>query len=76
MLLPIGEGDISLLTRDDLTGSANCLTKFTAGGQTRVETGICLGMGTRVKKSWSSISLRLMRFDRSTVRHFRIKSFA
>jgi len=75
-VLPMGDGDISFWTREDLTGNANCLIKVAAGGQTRVETGICFGIGTRQKKSWSSISYKLIRFDRSTVRHLRIKSFA
>ena len=72
----MGEGDISLVTIDDLTGSANCFAKAVAGGQTRVETGIYLGIGTRQKKSCSSISLRLMRFAKSTVKHLRMKSLA
>ena len=47
-----------------------------AGGHTSVETGICFGIGTKVKKSCSSISVRLIRFAVSTVRQRRMKSFA
>lgn len=72
----MGEGDIVLLVIEDLTGSAYYFAKAEAGGQTSVETGICLGMGTIDRKSCSSISARFIRLFTSTVRHLRIKSFA
>ncbi len=71
----MGEGDM-LEVIEDLTGSEYCLAKAVAGGHTRVETGIYLGMGTRLRKSCSSISVRFMRLVGSTIRHLRMKSLA
>ena len=50
--------------------------KAVAGGQTRVETGICFGIGTNAKKSCYSISAKFIRFWGSTIKHFLIKSLA
>ena len=61
---------------EDLTGSEYCLLKACAGGQAKVDAGICFGIGTKLKKSWSSISAVVMRRVGSTVRHLLIKSFA
>lgn len=73
--LHIGAGDM-LLTMDDLTGSEYYLAKACAGGQARVDAGICLGIGTMLKKSCSSISDGVIRRVGSTVRHLRMKSLA
>lgn len=46
----MGDGDM-FWAIDDFIGRAYCLQKAEAGGQTSVDTGICLGTGTRLKKS-------------------------
>ena len=73
-LLPIGDGLRSL--RDYLAGRPYCLTNAVAGGHTSVETGIYSGIGTKERKSCSSISSRLILLDVSTMRHCLMKSLA
>ena len=74
--LLMGDGDARFLAKEDLMGREYCEAKAAAGGQTSVATGICLGMGTRLRKSCSYISARFMRLVASTVRHLRMKSLA
>ena len=73
--LVMGDGDM-LFAIEDLIGREYCLAKAWAGGQARVDAGICLGIGTRERKSCSSISDGVIRRAGSTVRHLLMKSLA
>ena len=44
-------GDGLTVVIEDRAGSVYYFAKAVAGGHTRVETGICLGIGTSAKKS-------------------------
>jgi hypothetical protein len=57
-------------------GNAYCLINACAGAHTRVETGICFGIGTRDKKSCYNISSRFMRSVGDAIKHCFMKSFA
>ena len=72
--LPIGEGLTVVI--DARAGSEYCFANAAAGGQTRVDTGICFGIGTSARKSCWSISAKFMRFNGSTTKHFLMKSLA
>ena len=68
----MGEGLTAVI--DERVGRVYCLAKAAAGGHTRVDTGICFGIGVRAKKSCWSISAKFIRFDGSTTKHFLMKS--
>ena len=71
-MLPIGDG--LTLVIDERDGSVYCLAKAAAGGHTKVDTGICFGIGTRARKSCCNISAKFIRFAGSTIKHFLMKS--
>ena len=73
-VLPRGEGLTAVI--EERAGRVYCLANAAAGGHTRVDTGICFGIGTRERKSCWSISAKFIRFIGSTTRHFLMKSLA